>query len=69
MRGGIAIKGNDTRRTPLCLQCFAEEECSSHYLAPATQSEIDGPAFPVHGTVKINPNAADLDIGNFCISF
>ena len=63
MRCGIAIKRNDTRRTSLRLQGLSEEEFGSRYIATGAQSEINGPAFPVDGSVKIRPDAADLDIG------
>jgi hypothetical protein len=63
MRCGITIKRNGTRRTPLRLQRFPEEELGSCYIATGTQSEINSPAFPVHGAVKIGPGASDLDIG------
>ena len=60
---GIAIKRNDTRRTLLRPQRLPEEELGSRYIATRAQSEINGLAFLVHGSVKINPDAADLDIG------
>jgi hypothetical protein len=62
MRCGIAIKRYDPRRTTLRLQGLPEEEFGCRYIATRTQSEINGPAFPVHGSVKISPDAADLDI-------
>jgi hypothetical protein len=46
----------------LRLQGLPEEEFGCRYIATRTQSEINGPAFPVHGSVKIPPDAADLDI-------
>ena len=60
---GIAIKRNDTRRTLLRPQRLPEEELGGRYIATRAQPEINGPALPVHGSVKINPDAADLDIG------
>ena len=60
---GIAIKRNDTRRTLLRPQRLPEEELGSRYIVTRAQPEINGPALPVHGSVKINPDAADLDIG------
>ncbi len=45
------------------LQCLAEEIFRRRDITAGTQPEINGPAFPVNGPVKIGPDAADLDIG------
>ena len=44
------------------LQGLPEEEVGGRDIATRAQSEINGPAFPVHGSVKISPDAPDLDI-------
>jgi hypothetical protein len=50
MRCGIAIKRNDTRGTPLCLQGLSEEEFGSRYIA--TGLSLKSTVLPSRSTAR-----------------
>src|SRR4030095_9126392 len=63
MRGGVAIKGDAYRRSPLRLQRLAKECLGRLHIAVGAQAKVDSLAFSIDGTIEIGPLAADLHIG------